>query len=107
MALLKYGFVLKSRTNVNPPSIVELPDLSGILSKSIPSSTSKAANTAVWDVSIATDSQNEAPDAKRGRYQHYSDKEIAKIAKRAIDFGISHNLPLCIIVPNKRHDTCQ
>ena len=78
MALLKYGFVLKSRINVNPPSTVDLPDPSGILSKSIPSSTIKAANTAVRDVSI--DSQNEAPDAKRGRYQHYSDKERAEIA---------------------------
>ena len=89
MALLKYGFVLKSWTNVNPPSVADLPDPSGILSKSIPSSTIKASNTAVWDVSIATDSQNEAPDAKQGRYQHYSNKERAEIAKRAIDFGIT------------------
>ena len=87
MALLKYGFVLKSGTNVNPPSVADLPDPSGILSKSIPSSTIKVANIAVWDVSI--DSQNEAPDAKWGRYQHYSDKERAEIVKRAIDFGIT------------------
>ena len=47
----------------------------------------KAANTAVQDVSI--DSQTEEPDTKQGRYQHYSDKERAEIAKRAIDFGIT------------------
>ena len=90
MVLLKYGFVLKNRTNVNPPSVVDLPDPPEILSKSIPSSTIKAANTALQDMSIATDSQNEAPNAKRGRYQHYSNKERAEIAnKSAIDFGIT------------------
>ena len=47
----------------------------------------KVANTAVRDVSI--DSQNEAPGTKRGRYQHYSDKERAEIAKREIDFAIT------------------
>ena len=83
MALYKYGFVLQSRSN--PTSVAELPDPSGSLSKSIPSSAIKAANTAVRDALI----EKEAPKAKRGRYQHYSDKERAEIAKRATEFGIT------------------
>ena len=43
------------------------------------------ANTAAGDVS----NEKEELDAKcRKRYQHYSDKKRAEIAKRAIDFGI-------------------
>jgi len=83
MALLKYGFVIKSRND--PASVVDLPNPSGVLSKAIPSSAIQSANTAVREVLI----EREAPNAKRGRYQHYSDKEKAEIAKRAIDHGIT------------------
>ena len=82
--LFKYGFFLKDCSNVNPPSISNLPDPSGILSKSIPSSAIEAASTAIQNVS-----ENEAPSSKRGKYQYYSDKERAEIAKRAINFGIT------------------
>ena len=94
MAFYKYGFVLQSRSN--PTSVAELPDPSGSLSKSIPSSAIKAANTAVRDALI----EKEALKAKRGRYQHYSDKERAEIAKRATEFGITatirHYMHHCI-----------
>ena len=43
----KYDFVLKNRTYVKPPSIADLPGLSGILSKSITSSMIKMANIVV------------------------------------------------------------
>ena len=83
MALSKYGFVIKSRSN--PASIVDLPNPSGPLSKAIPSSAIESANAAVREVVI----ERQAPNAKRGKYQHYSDKEKAEIAKRAIDHGIT------------------
>ena len=86
MALLKYGFVIRSRSD--PTSVVDLPNPSGVLSKSIPSSAIKAANTAIREVLI----EKEEPDAKRGRYQHYSRKERAEIAKRAIDHGITDTI---------------
>ena len=88
MAPFKYGFVINSQSN--PASIEDLPTPSGALSKTILSSAIKAANTAVRKVLV--DSENEAPDAKWGRYQHYSDKEGAEIAKRAIDHGITDTI---------------
>ena len=77
--------MINSRSN--PASIEDLPNPLGALSKTILSSVIKAANTAVRKVLV--NSENEAPDAKQGRYQHYSDKERAEIAKRAIDHGIT------------------
>jgi len=83
MALSKYGFVIKSRSN--PASIVDLPNPSGPLSKAIPSSAIESVNAAVREVVI----ERQVPNAKRWKCQHYSDKEKAEIAKRAIDHGIT------------------
>ena len=83
MVFLKYGFVINARSN--PASVVDLPNPSGTLSKTTPSSAIKSANIAVREVLI----EKEAPVAKQGRYQHYSDKERAEISKRVIDHGIT------------------
>jgi len=78
MVLLKYGFVIQKWSN--PASLVDLPNTTGTLSKSIPSSTIKAANTAVREA-VLIDSEKEEPDPKRGRYQHYNGKEGLKSPK--------------------------
>ena len=83
MVLFKYGF------ETNQTSTTKLPDPSGPLSKSIPSSVITAANTAVIEAMIKKPTCTEAPDAKRGRYHHYREKERAEIAKRAIEFKIT------------------
>ena len=62
-ALFKYGFVLNNCSNGNPPSISDLPDPPGILSKLIPSNAIEAVNTAVLNVL-----ENEAPSSKRGKF---------------------------------------
>ena len=81
MVVFKYGFVIQK---TNQTSAAKLPDASGLLSKLISSSVIMAANTAVMEATI--EKSTEAPDAKRGRYHHYSKKERAEIA---IEFEIT------------------
>ena len=69
MVLFKYGFVIQKT------SAAKLPDPSRSLSELIPNSVTTPANTAVTETTI--EKPTEAPDAKRGRYHHYSEKERA------------------------------
>ena len=78
MALLKY---LKKKVTV-------LPKPDGPLSECMPSAAISSANNEVKDLVDATPCDSR----KQGPYQNYTDKEKARIGKRAAEFGVTNTL---------------
>lgn len=86
MALLRY---FKKKDDL------QLPNPNGPLSSRMPSVAIAAANREVKElVSCASDAENAADTQKtsRGQYLSYTDKERARIAKRASEFGVTNTI---------------
>lgn len=76
MALLKYF-----------KKVSALPNPDGPLSDHMPSAAIASANSEVKDL-VTEDKKAK----KRGRYETYSDKDKARVAKRAAEFGVTSSL---------------
>ena len=90
-----------------------LPNPDGSLSYHVPLAAIASANEAVGDL-VARES--DVPDAtssrkKRGQYLSYTEKEKARIAKRASEFGVTNALKyfscvFCSIFSHALHYSC-
>ena len=84
--ILKYFHVKKQSLTMTAKSETNLPDLSGPLSKIIPSSTIAKVNKKVSSVI-------EKPvAANRGPYLHVTAAQRYQVGKRAAEFGVTNTL---------------
>ena len=109
MALLKYF----KRTDVKKQTKVEsvLPKSDGSLSLVMPMSSIEAANAAVRHVMMKAPKVKENEEmncdeevVRRGKYQHFTDKEKLELGKRASEYGITSTIRYFVARPGEERN---